>query len=87
MLKRRSTVVVSALPPTSSSGAPIAVEALSARLKADYGILMRPYDVSEQLVRVLTHYWIKPEHIDRTLTAMRTLLDPVSAGRERISAD
>ena len=68
-------------------GAPITVEALSARLKADYGILMRPYDVSEQLVRVLTHYWIKPEHIDRTLTAMRTLLDPVSAGRERISAD
>lgn len=67
--------------------APISVEQLSARLKDEHDILMRPYDVREQSVRVLTHYWIKPEHIDRTVTAMRSLLDPAGARRERISAD
>ncbi|MCC6616758.1 MAG: low-specificity L-threonine aldolase [Anaerolineae bacterium] len=70
-----------------TADAPIAVDELSARLKADHGILMRPYDVSERSVRVLTHYWIKPEHVERTLSAMRALLDPVRAGRERLSAD
>jgi threonine aldolase len=57
-----------------SADAPMNIEALSARLKADYNILMRPYDVSERLFRVVTHYWIKPSHIEQVVDAMRALL-------------
>jgi hypothetical protein len=58
---------------------------LCARLKAEHGILMRPYDLREQQIRVVTHYWIKPEHIEQTLTAMQTIFSAVR--RERLSAD
>jgi len=69
-----------------SADAPYSLDELSARLKADYGILMRPYDQRERKFRVVTHYWITPEHIERTVAALRALLLP-AAQRERLAAD
>jgi threonine aldolase len=69
-----------------TADAPHTVETLSESLRTNYGILMRPYDVRERIFRVVTHYWITPQHVEQTLSAMRTLLDPVSR-YERIGAD
>lgn len=64
--------------------APLTVEQLSARLKADYNILMRPYSVEERSVRIVTHYWFKHEHIELVLNALRELLVP---SYERLASD
>lgn len=64
---------------------PVPADVLCARLKTEYGILMRPYDLREQQIRVVTHYWIKPEHIEQTLTAMQAIFSAFR--RERLSAD
>ncbi|MDX2138936.1 MAG: low-specificity L-threonine aldolase [Chloroflexota bacterium] len=69
-----------------SADAPYSLDELSARLKTDYDILMRPYDQRERKFRVVTHYWITPEHIERTIAALRALLLP-TAQRERLAAD
>ncbi len=59
---------------TLSADAPMTVEQFSARLKAEYNILMRPYEPRERKFRVVTHYWITQDHIRQTVEAMRTLL-------------
>jgi threonine aldolase len=62
-----------------SADAPLTVEQVSARLKNEYGILMRPYDPRERLFRVVTHYWITPTHIEQAAAALQEVLTtPVS---------
>ncbi|MCS7072191.1 MAG: hypothetical protein NZM00_11840, partial [Anaerolinea sp.] len=60
-------------------GAPLDAQTLSGRLKAEYNILMRPYSLAERSFRLVTHYWIRREHIAVVLDALRTLLDGHSA--------
>jgi threonine aldolase len=64
--------------------APLSVEQLSAQLQAKYNILMRPYSVQERSVRVVTHYWIRQEHVNAILKAMSELLVPAY---ERLASD
>lgn len=64
--------------------APLSIEELAARLKADYQILMRPYSAEERSCRVVTHYWFKREHVEIVLNAMRELLVPTY---ERLASD
>lgn len=60
---------------TLAEDAPLSVEMLSARLRSEFNILMRPYDPSARKFRVVTHYWVNSEDIDRTIEAMRLLLN------------
>jgi threonine aldolase len=60
--------------------APITVEELAARLKAEYNILIRPYSLEERSVRIVTHYWFKREHVEIVLGALRELLVPAYQG-------
>ena len=69
-----------------TADAPMTVETLSERLKAEHNILLRPYDSRERMFRVVTHYWIKPEHVEQTLAAMRTMLN-VPARQPQLAAD
>jgi hypothetical protein len=67
---------------TLAADAPLTVEQLSAHLKAEYNILMRPYEPRERKVRVVTHHGITTSDIQRTVDAMRVLLtanEPVPA--------
>lgn len=54
--------------------APLTPEAFSARLKADYNILMGPYPGYTHRFRAVTHYWITRDHVNQTIEAIRTLL-------------
>ncbi len=56
--------------------APISAEALSERLKVEYGILITPYPGEHGLLRAVTHYWFKREDVDRVLEAVRMVLAP-----------
>lgn len=60
--------------------APITPEELSQRLKDDFDILIRPYDPRTRTMRAVTHYWIKPEHVERTVEAIRAIM--VSTGEQ-----
>jgi threonine aldolase len=64
--------------------APLSVEELSAQLKAKYNIIMRPYSVQDRSVRVVTHYWVKQEHVHIVLKAMSELLVP---SYQRLASD
>jgi threonine aldolase len=67
---------------TLTADAPITVEQLSANLKADYNILMRPYEPRERKVRVVTHHGITVDDMRKTVEAMRVLLtanEPIPA--------
>jgi threonine aldolase len=65
--------------------APFDPETLSARLKAEYNILMRPYQQANTNFRLVTHYWFRREHVDQVIEAMRTLLN--APAYERIASD
>lgn len=54
--------------------APITPDQLVKRLQTDYNIYMRPYPGFVRTFRAVTHYWIKPEHVQQVVDAMRTLL-------------
>jgi threonine aldolase len=54
--------------------APVDPEGLSARLKADYRIFMRPYQQADTNFRLVTHYWFRPQHVDQVVEAMRAIL-------------
>jgi len=55
--------------------APLDPETLSARLKAEYNILIRPYMHGNTNFRLVTHYWIRREHVAQVIEAMRALLN------------
>jgi threonine aldolase len=57
-----------------AESAPISPEAFTERLRAECGIQMRPYPGHRRLFRAVTHYWIRPDHIETALDAIRTLL-------------
>jgi threonine aldolase len=60
---------------------PLNAEQLAQRLKADYNILIRPGGVYS--FRFVTHYWIRREHVDQVLEAMRALLtEPVHSAAD-----
>jgi len=60
--------------------APLDPTQLSDRLKADYGILMRPYDPRLRNFRAVTHHYITHADVETTLDAIRLLLtQPVTA--------
>jgi hypothetical protein len=44
------------------------------RLQQEHNILMRPYPGFKRTFRAVTHYWITPERVQETVSAMRTLL-------------
>lgn len=58
---------------TLAADAPISTAELSQGLKAR-GILANPYNDADRLFRMVTHYWIKPEHVDTVVNAYRALL-------------
>lgn len=60
--------------------APVDAETLSKRLQEEHNILLRAYSVQERRFRVVTHYWIKREHIPVILDAMRETLGVAVAG-------
>jgi threonine aldolase len=66
----RSNMVFFAL----TADAPLSVTDVAARLKADYNILMRPYSTADRSFRAVTHYWIKREHVEQVIEAMRAVL-------------
>lgn len=72
----RTNMVFFALTPD----APLTVDQVSAQMKADYGILIRPYTPADRLFRLVTHYWFKREHADQVVEAMRAVL-----GGERVT--
>ena len=54
--------------------APLTPDQLVKRLQTDYNIYMRPYPGFVRTFRAVTHYWIKPEHVQQVVDAMRTVL-------------
>jgi len=55
-----------------SADSPLNAEEIAERLLADYNILIRPGGTYG--FRFVTHYWIKRQHIDQVLEALRTVL-------------
>ncbi len=60
-----------------SKESPLDAPQLTQRLKAEYNILVRPKGTHE--FRFVTHYWIRREHVDQVLEALRTILSSDSA--------
>ncbi len=56
-----------------TADAPIAVDVLSARL-AEHGVLANPSSQSERRMRMVTHYWIKRDDVERVVGAVRAIL-------------
>lgn len=69
-----STVHTNMLFFSLSADCPLSAEALSARLKAEHGILLRPYNAEQRTFRAVTHYWITPESVRTVLRALREVL-------------
>jgi threonine aldolase len=63
--------------------APIPVEAFMTRLQAEYGIILRPYNVSERSFRLVTHYYIGRDQVRRVIDAVGEVLRaPVSSAAD-----
>lgn len=58
-------------------------ETLANRLQTEYGIVIRPYSSAERNFRLVTHYWIRRDHITQVVDAVRAVL----AGAQRAAAD
>lgn len=72
----RSNMVIFAL----TDDAPLDPVELSARLKEEHNILMRPYDPRRRNFRAVTHNYITRADVDAALSAIRHLLtQPVAA--------
>jgi threonine aldolase len=56
--------------------APLSAETLSDRLRDEYNILITPYPGDPGLLRAVTHYWFKREHVAYVLDAVRAVLSP-----------
>lgn len=54
--------------------APLSIDALRARLKDEYKVLMGGYAGMPNRVRLVTHYWITPDSVQTALTGLRTIL-------------
>jgi threonine aldolase len=54
--------------------APISATALAGRLKDEYGIVISAYGNGRTNIRLVTHYWITRERVEKVVDAMRTLL-------------
>jgi threonine aldolase len=54
--------------------APLDADALADALMRDYNIVIRPYIAQQRSFRIVTHYWITREHVDKVIAAMRELL-------------
>ncbi len=54
--------------------APLTIEELRARLKDEYKVLMGGYAGMPNRIRLVTHCWITPEHVETALTGLRNLL-------------
>jgi threonine aldolase len=59
---------------TLRDNAPLQPMELVDRLWSDYKIHMRPYPGEVRRFRCVTHYWITPERVQQTISAMRDLL-------------
>ncbi|NDJ63285.1 MAG: aminotransferase class I/II-fold pyridoxal phosphate-dependent enzyme, partial [Chloroflexi bacterium] len=80
----RSNMVFFAL----NDDTPISAESLIERLKDDYNIIVRPYSVEDRSFRLVTHYWITPEHIEQVLAAFRALIRPtITEARAQLASD
>lgn len=53
---------------------PLGLQELSDKLRKEYAILMRPYNMKERMFRLVTHYWITPEHVTLIINAVRQSL-------------
>lgn len=63
-----------------TADAPITVEDFMRILQADYGIIIRPYNMDERSFRLVTHYYIQREQVRQVLAAVGELLGaPVGA--------
>lgn len=54
--------------------APLSPQALMQKLREDYNIFISPYPNYQRKFRCVTHYWITPERVEKTISAMRDLL-------------
>ncbi len=63
-----------------SADCPLNADALSARLKAEYGILLRPYNAERNIFRAVPHYWITPANVRSVLRASTAATSSSSAG-------
>lgn len=63
-----------------AADAPITVTDFMSRLETDYSIIIRPYSAEERSFRLVTHYYIRPEHVQKVVAAVGELLGaPVGA--------
>ncbi len=71
--------------------APLTPDELSAHLKADHNILIRPYLQADTNFRLVTHCWFTPDHVERVLDALTTLLGSgrtaAASAYERLASD
>ncbi len=54
--------------------APMTISELRAHLKDEYKVLMGGYAGMPNRIRLVTHYWITPEKVETTLSALRNIL-------------
>ncbi len=54
--------------------APLSADELRARLKDEYKVLIGSYQGLPNRIRLVTHYWITPERVETTLSALRSVL-------------
>lgn len=57
-----------------AEGAPLTVDELVSRLRADYNIIMSPYRGKDRCIRLRTHYWIDRAAVDAVVSAVGSLL-------------
>lgn len=69
-----------------TADAPVTVEQVSEQLKTQYKILARPYNPAARQFRIVTHYWITPEHVEQVIAAFRAVLTGETA-YSRLASD
>jgi hypothetical protein len=54
----------------------ISAEQFMKELQQRYGIIIRPYSVTDRSFRLVTHYWITAEHVGQVIDAVRAIVAP-----------
>lgn len=57
-----------------TADAPVTAQTLMERLQHDYGIIIRPYSVTDRSFRLVTHYYVGPQQVQRVIHAVGELL-------------
>ncbi len=57
-----------------TADAPVTPQELMERLQQNHSIIIRPYSVTDRSFRLVTHYYIRPEHVQLVISAIGELL-------------